>query len=157
MIKIEKKRENIINKIDEKISELAEKKFAYEDTVRNTKDKALIKQAREEYFQAGLIVKKLKEQLEVVSQINEGEGDLLNGLSDEEKVELEKLNKLIKGKEKYVDDLVDDYKKEIKKEEEKFKKFKESSLYTMYPNDIEKIYKKELKSRKYLIYLFFII
>jgi len=57
-------------KIDEKLNELAEKKFAYEDTLRNTTNPDLIRQAREEYFQAGLIVKKLKDQLEVVSQIN---------------------------------------------------------------------------------------
>jgi hypothetical protein len=76
-------------KIDEKINELAEKKFAYEDTLRNTTNPDLIRQAREEYFQAGLIVKKLKDQLEVVSQINEGEGNLLSNLSEEEKIQLQ--------------------------------------------------------------------
>lgn len=76
-------------KIDEKLNELAEKKFAYEDTLRNTTNPDLIRQAREEYFQAGLIVKKLKDQLEVVSQINEGEGNLLSNLSEEEKIQLQ--------------------------------------------------------------------
>ena len=75
-------------KIDEKINELAEKKFAFEDTLRNTTNQVLINQAREEYFQAGLIVEKLKDQLEVVSQINEGEGNLLSNLSEEEKIQL---------------------------------------------------------------------
>jgi len=71
-------------KIDEKINELTEKRLAFEDAKRNSIDPALINQAREEYINAGLIVEKLREQMEIVSQINTGKGVYLQNLSQEE-------------------------------------------------------------------------
>ena len=68
-------------KIEEKISELTEKRLAFEDAKRTGTN---IDETREEYVNAGLIVEKLREQMEIVSQINTGKGVYLQKLSEEE-------------------------------------------------------------------------
>ena len=68
-------------KIDEKINELTEKRLAFEDAKRTGGN---IDETREEYINAGLIVEKLREQMEIVSQINTGKGAYLQNLSEEE-------------------------------------------------------------------------
>jgi hypothetical protein len=73
-------------KIDEKINELTEKRLAFEDAKRTGGN---IPETRKEYINAGLVVKKLKEQLEIVDQINTGKGAYFDQLSDEEKAQLQ--------------------------------------------------------------------
>ena len=68
-------------KIEEKINELTEKRLAFEDAKRTGGN---IDETREEYINAGLIVEKLREQMEIVSQINTGKGAYLQNLSEEE-------------------------------------------------------------------------
>jgi hypothetical protein len=68
-------------KIDEKINELTEKRLAFEDAKRTGGN---IDETRKEYINAGLIVEKLREQMEIVSQINTGKGAYLQNLSEEE-------------------------------------------------------------------------
>ena len=68
-------------KIEEKINELTEKRLAFEDAKRTGGN---IDETREEYINAGLIVEKLREQMEIVSQINTGKGVYLQNLSEEE-------------------------------------------------------------------------
>lgn len=68
-------------KIDEKINELTEKRLAFEDAKRTGGN---IDETRKEYINAGLIVEKLREQMEIVSQINTGKGVYLQNLSEEE-------------------------------------------------------------------------
>ena len=73
-------------KIEEKISELTEKRLAFEDAKRTGGN---IPETQEEYIKAGLVVKTLKEQLEIVDQINTGKGAYFDQLSDEEKAQLQ--------------------------------------------------------------------
>lgn len=73
-------------KIDEKINELTEKRLAFEDAKRTGGN---IEETRKEYINAGQVVKKLKEQLEIVDQINTGKGTYFDQLSDEEKAQLQ--------------------------------------------------------------------
>lgn len=73
-------------KIDEKINELTEKRLAFEDAKRTGGN---LEETREEYIKAGLVVKTLKEQLEIVNQINTGKGAYFDQLSDEEKAQLQ--------------------------------------------------------------------
>lgn len=68
-------------KIDEKINELTEKRLAFEDAKRTGQN---IDETRKEYINAGLVVEKLREQMEIVSQINTGKGVYLQNLSKEE-------------------------------------------------------------------------
>jgi len=67
-------------KIEGKINELTEKRLAFEDAKRTGGN---IDETREEYINAGLIVEKLREQMEIVSQINTGKGVYLQNLSEE--------------------------------------------------------------------------
>jgi len=76
-------------KIDEKINELTEKRLAYDDVRRTGTDPQKIEAARKEYLNAGLVVRELKKQMEVVNQINTGKGQLLKNLSQEEIAQLQ--------------------------------------------------------------------
>ena len=73
-------------KIDEKINELTEKRLAFEDAKRTGGN---IDETRKEYLNAGLVVRELKKQMEVVNQINTGKGQLLKNLSQEEIAQLQ--------------------------------------------------------------------
>ena len=73
-------------KIEEKINELTEKRLAFEDAKRTGGN---VDEAREEYINAGLVVRELKKQMEAVNQINTGKGQLLKNLSQEEIAQLQ--------------------------------------------------------------------
>jgi hypothetical protein len=72
-------------KLTGKIAELEKKKSDYEAAKRTGRG---VDDAKAEFIEAGLVVKKLKEKLEVVDQVNTGQGFYVDNLSAEEKLSL---------------------------------------------------------------------
>ena len=80
-------------KIDEKINDLASKRQALQEA---QKTGVGVNEARKEFIAAGLVVRQLKQKLETVKQVNEGQGHYLKGLNEDEKKQLMKFGVLQK-------------------------------------------------------------